>query len=110
VPKLKVTLKVNLHGVAAVTEVQAIEEIVEPVAPAPEKPAAEAMDTDAAAANGDQPAAEGDAAAAEPQVRNKSSDPQPSHCNASTIPGENEDELRLETVNADAGKDAQLNR
>lgn len=70
VPKLKVTLKVNLHGVTAVTEVQAIEEIVEPVAPAPEKPAAEAMDTDAAAADGEKPAAaEVDAAAAEPEVR-----------------------------------------
>jgi hypothetical protein len=69
VPKLKVTLKVTLHGVTAVTEVQAIEEIVEPVAPAPEKPAAEAMDTDAAA-DGEKPAAaEVDAAAAEPEVR-----------------------------------------
>lgn len=69
-PKLKVTLKVNLHGVTAVTEVQAIEEIVEPVAPV-EKPA-EAMDTEAAAAaDGDKPAAEGDAAAAEPEVKKK---------------------------------------
>jgi hypothetical protein len=43
VPKLKVTLKVNLHGIAAVTEVQAIEEVPEPVValPAP-------METDGA--------------------------------------------------------------
>uniref|UniRef100_A0A7S0WU64 Heat shock protein 70 n=1 Tax=Pyramimonas obovata TaxID=1411642 RepID=A0A7S0WU64_9CHLO len=51
VPKLKVTLKLNLHGVAAVDSVQAIEEqIVEkPPAPAKEEEAAEgaeAMDTD----------------------------------------------------------------